>query len=514
MNSMPTFVGAPLPRPGLRQSTRPAAAPRTPVMAAPLTSYAGGLDRLSSEPYGITRYLFKYRPATTDADEQGGVSDAMIGRIYRQILGNAYLMDEERAELAVAESQFKAGNISTKDFVRTVAKSAAYKTRFFDRFSQFRFIELNFKHLLGRAPTDQFEVSTHYQIFAEAGYEAEIDSYIDSAEYDQVFGYDTAPYMRFRGTYAPNSTFNMQCKLEGGWAGSDKNKNVPAWFTETSPAQVSAGLPAIPNAEHPSRYNELPAASLERYRNELEIALAKQAECQQVLDKAYDSLKSSRDFLNPYMNMAKDMDVTPVFGQSYGDGAVQVFSGQYTGASTGGWGVSGVEEVRGRSRRVAADIGRKEKRLESVKALVVDIEKKIAILEADAANPVFTPEVEVAPAAEAAAARMAEAEATARAVGGTAVKIPVEKTVTAPGAPEEVVEEEEVMVVEGAAPEVVRREVPVIVASTMADIKKKSVPLPEKEESEGGEGEGESNFLGGKGPKPSFPGDGSEMIIG
>ena len=50
-----------------------------------------------------------------------------------------------------------------------------------------RGIELN-KHLLGRAPLSQAEMSAHISLLASAGHDAVIDSIIDSAEYIEVFG--------------------------------------------------------------------------------------------------------------------------------------------------------------------------------------------------------------------------------------------------------------------------------------------------------------------------------------
>ena len=42
--------------------------------------------------------------------------ESVIRAIYRQVLGNAYVMESERA--TVPESQFKRGELSVRDFVR------------------------------------------------------------------------------------------------------------------------------------------------------------------------------------------------------------------------------------------------------------------------------------------------------------------------------------------------------------------------------------------------------------
>lgn len=118
--------------------------------------------------------------------------EAVIQAVYKQVLGNAHLLESER--LVSGESQLRDRKISVRDFVRIVAKSEIYRARFFETTAPYRFIELNFKHLLGRAPLDQTEVSEHIRRTVENGYDADIDSYIDSAEYQATFGEDTVPY--------------------------------------------------------------------------------------------------------------------------------------------------------------------------------------------------------------------------------------------------------------------------------------------------------------------------------
>ncbi|MGD1913778.1 MAG: phycobilisome rod-core linker polypeptide [Rivularia sp. (in: cyanobacteria)] len=129
---------------------------------------------------------------TSSEDELEGV----IKAVYKQVLGNAHVMESER--LTSAESQLRDRSITVRDFVRTVAKCEMYRARFFETSAPYRFVELNFKHLLGRAPEDQTEISEHIRRCNEDGYDAEIDSYIDSPEYITAFGDNVVPY--YRGT--------------------------------------------------------------------------------------------------------------------------------------------------------------------------------------------------------------------------------------------------------------------------------------------------------------------------
>ena len=125
---------------------------------------------------------------------EGQNLDLVVTAVYKQVFGNAYVMESER--LTVAESQFKQGNINVKEFVRCLAKSELYKNNFVNSCPRYRSHELNFKHLLGRAPASYEETVYHSNILDTQGYEADIDAYIDSEEYQQAFGDNTVPYYR------------------------------------------------------------------------------------------------------------------------------------------------------------------------------------------------------------------------------------------------------------------------------------------------------------------------------
>jgi phycocyanin-associated rod linker protein len=148
---------------------------------------------------------------------------AVILAAYRQVLGNEYLMASER--LVGPESLLVRGVISVRDFVRAIAESELYRKKFLYPNFHVRFIELNYKHLLGRAPYDQAEISYHLDLFISKGYEAEISSYLYSPEYDQSFGDNTVPYHRdFQLDHAGQRAigFSRLMHLYGGYANSDR----------------------------------------------------------------------------------------------------------------------------------------------------------------------------------------------------------------------------------------------------------------------------------------------------
>ena len=211
--SSSAFTGGDVCKPSARASSA-----RTPTMRV-----LDGLDTVTQQPYTFSRYILgPFQGLTLSPNSREEERANVMAAIYRQVFANAYIMEEERAELAVFESQFKLGALSVKEFVRALAKSYAYRSRFFEGASNYRFIEMNFMHLLGRAPDGFDDMRTHNATLQNEGLEAEIDSYLDSAEYDTVFGDDTVPFLRFRGAYTPCDSFNKQCALKGGWANSDK----------------------------------------------------------------------------------------------------------------------------------------------------------------------------------------------------------------------------------------------------------------------------------------------------
>ncbi|NET60037.1 MAG: photosystem I reaction center subunit XII [Symploca sp. SIO2E6] len=146
---------------------------------------------------------------------------AVIQAVYKQVLGNPHVMESER--LATAESQLANGNLTVRGFVSAVAKSDFYRSRYFESCAPYRFVELNFKHLLGRAPTDQAELSEHICLCIEQGYDAEIDSYIDSDEYQEKFGENIVPYYQGAQTQVgqKNVGYNRTLSLYQGYAGVD-----------------------------------------------------------------------------------------------------------------------------------------------------------------------------------------------------------------------------------------------------------------------------------------------------
>jgi phycoerythrin-associated linker protein len=71
---------------------------------------------------GVERFVQESEaPLELIPGDDDAKKEQIITAVYKQVLGNAYVMESERQ--LVAESQFKLGEISVREFVRRIAKS-------------------------------------------------------------------------------------------------------------------------------------------------------------------------------------------------------------------------------------------------------------------------------------------------------------------------------------------------------------------------------------------------------
>jgi phycoerythrin-associated linker protein len=133
---------------------------------------------------------------------------------------------------------FKRGYLSVRELVRQVAKSGLYRQKFFENCNPYRFIELNFKHLLGRAPQNKAEMLHHFTILQEQGFDAEIDSYLDSAEYQERFGEEVVPYLHGWDYSAGQQglQFSYMLQLTRGAAGASVRGDILKTQSRLNPA--------------------------------------------------------------------------------------------------------------------------------------------------------------------------------------------------------------------------------------------------------------------------------------
>ena len=165
----------------------------------------------------------------------------------------------EEQLVATAESLFLQGDLTVQGLVSALAYSDTYSSLFLEKNGPYRFVELNFKHLLGRAPRNQAEVSEHVQRLAAEGYQAEIDSYVYSTEYTDAFGFDTVPYWRTTSTTTgeSNVTYVRSLNLRGNYAAFDGGKRPilkASLATGSAPASAARGNRGASSSRNQRRY--------------------------------------------------------------------------------------------------------------------------------------------------------------------------------------------------------------------------------------------------------------------
>lgn len=198
-------------------------------------------SRLGTSAYSDAAPL-ELRPYSTPRD-----IESVILAVYQQVLGNPHLLTSER--LVIAESLLRDRKITVQEFVRQVAKSELYKEKFFSNNFQSRTIEHNYMHLLGRAPYAQSEISDHLNLYETKGFDADIDSYIDSPEYQVNFGENIVPYYRdlvTTGVGQRSVGFTRLFQLYRGYANSDRAQltgNTPRLVKDLARNTASGVVP-------------------------------------------------------------------------------------------------------------------------------------------------------------------------------------------------------------------------------------------------------------------------------
>ena len=121
-------------------------------------------------------------------------TQAVIKAVYVQVLGNTGY-DGER--LGSEEARLENGDISLRDFIRSVARSDAFRRRYWEGLYVAKSIEVMHRRLLGRPTFGRWEIDALFDTAARRGFYGLVDALIDSKDYSDCFGDDTVPYERF-----------------------------------------------------------------------------------------------------------------------------------------------------------------------------------------------------------------------------------------------------------------------------------------------------------------------------
>ncbi|MFM8975447.1 MAG: phycobilisome rod-core linker polypeptide [Vulcanococcus sp.] len=158
--------------------------------------------------------LLKYAPTTqnsrvnalrvgSDEDPKAVAMDKAMDRegqkfvieaAYRQIFFHAFKADRDLS----LESQVRNGQITVRDFIRSLCLSDTFNRSFYTLNSNYKVARHLVEKLLGRPTHGKSEEIAWSAVLMTRGVKGMVDDILDSQEYLEAFGYDTVPYHRNR----------------------------------------------------------------------------------------------------------------------------------------------------------------------------------------------------------------------------------------------------------------------------------------------------------------------------
>ena len=173
----------------------------------------------------------------------------LIDAAYRQIFFYAFKSDRE----IFLESQLRNGQITVRDFIRGLLLSETFYNSFYEKNSNYRFVEQCIQRVLGRDPYNEREKIAWSIKIGTKGIQGFVDELLDSEEYMENFGYDIVPYQRRRvlaGRQEGERPFNLKSPRYNEYYRSILGFPQIIWQSEVrrytpQEKQPKAGSPAL-----------------------------------------------------------------------------------------------------------------------------------------------------------------------------------------------------------------------------------------------------------------------------
>lgn len=162
-------------------------------MAIPLLGYAPNSQNSRVVGYDAAGDELPRIYSAENLLSAGDMGD-LIEAAYRQIFFHAFKWDRE----PFLESQLRNGQITVRDFVRGLLLSKTFYNSFYEKNSNYRFVEQCVQRILGRDVYNEKEKIAWSIVVATKGVQGFVDKLLNSDEYLENFGYDTLPYQRRR----------------------------------------------------------------------------------------------------------------------------------------------------------------------------------------------------------------------------------------------------------------------------------------------------------------------------
>ena len=163
-----------------------------PLLSYQLTTQNSRVSNLAGDSSTVRSQL----QGSTAAGGEGNRTsvDAVIATAYRQIFFHALSCDHE----PFLESQLRAGNITTRDFIRGLLLSERFQQGYYQCSSNYRMVDQVVGRALGRPVHGDAERRAWSIVIGAQGFTAFVDQLLDSEEYMESFGYDLVPCQRSR----------------------------------------------------------------------------------------------------------------------------------------------------------------------------------------------------------------------------------------------------------------------------------------------------------------------------
>lgn len=162
-------------------------------MAISLLTYAPSTQNPRVEGYEVAGDA-QPRVFSTDNVLDDTDLDALIEAAYRQIFFHAFESDRE----PFLESQLRNGQITVRDFIKGLLLSNTFYSSFYEKNSNYRFVEQCVERVLGRQVYNEREKIAWSIVVATKGIQGFVDALLDSDEYLDNFGDSIVPYQRRR----------------------------------------------------------------------------------------------------------------------------------------------------------------------------------------------------------------------------------------------------------------------------------------------------------------------------
>lgn len=162
-------------------------------MALPLLNYAPTTQNARVSPFRVGSDEDP-RAASMEKAMDREDQNFVIESAYRQIFFHAFKVDRDRT----LESQLRDGQITVRDFIRSLCLSDTFNRSFYNLNSNYKVARHLVEKLLGRPTHGKAEEIAWSAVLMTRGVKGMVDDILNSEEYLEAFGYDTVPFHRNR----------------------------------------------------------------------------------------------------------------------------------------------------------------------------------------------------------------------------------------------------------------------------------------------------------------------------